>query len=63
MYVAVNVNGLTFYTHRGIDEAAREAVRASVLPLIPPDDHVARVAMQQQWNAFVSAPTPSEWRH
>lgn len=59
MFLPVNVNGLTFYTRRTLDEQARDAVRVAD----PAEADVETVAMQWQWNTFVSAASPSGWKN
>lgn len=61
VYLAATVNELAFYTHRVLDERAREAIRAG-FPPVPAVD-VPRAAIERQWADFVAYVTPSGWVH
>lgn len=60
VYLAVTINGLVFFTRKSIDEQTRHMVRMS-WPVADMD--VPEAAMRCQWDEFVSAATPSEWKH
>lgn len=59
VYVAAIVNGLPFFTRQTVDASVREMVRVNW----PWAEDVPAVALQHQWEQFVSLAAPNGWVH